>query len=246
VYMRPPRGELDDRVLRIIKSVGMIPVMWTTDTQDWRINLGYSYDQSLAELMTGFNIVSNRGVISLHHDIWAHALPMSKAVIPKIKSSNIRTVLTHQCINGPGPYSGSVSPPKPPAKDAGQTGSSANPNRCGTSWASANSQCGPACTSNLGCAGPSLTCYLSLDMKPCQNVVPPVQPPTKPPVQPKCDHDPKKAGKKQLKSNCIWPNYKKTCVANICKVFKKCCSDTNGGKAAAYDNTCVQTAKMLC
>jgi peptidoglycan/xylan/chitin deacetylase (PgdA/CDA1 family) len=69
VYMRPPRGELDDRVLRIIKSVGMIPVMWTTDTQDWRINLGYSYDQSLAELMTGFNIVSNRGVISLHHDI---------------------------------------------------------------------------------------------------------------------------------------------------------------------------------
>lgn len=33
--MRPPYGEINDRVRRVVRSMGMVPVLWDIDTRDW-------------------------------------------------------------------------------------------------------------------------------------------------------------------------------------------------------------------
>ncbi|KIY49943.1 glycoside hydrolase/deacetylase, partial [Fistulina hepatica ATCC 64428] len=78
--MRPPYGDIDDRVRAISLAMGMVPIIWTRtsegvsfDTNDWRIVSGEvtgeeSYDTfenilgNVTELDTGF--------IVLEHDLW--------------------------------------------------------------------------------------------------------------------------------------------------------------------------------
>ncbi|RCH86317.1 chitin deacetylase, partial [Rhizopus stolonifer] len=38
--MRPPRGDIDDRVRYIVQQMGYVPAMWSVDSQDWRITAG--------------------------------------------------------------------------------------------------------------------------------------------------------------------------------------------------------------
>lgn len=33
--MRPPYGAIDDRVRRIVRDLGLVPVLWTVDSRDW-------------------------------------------------------------------------------------------------------------------------------------------------------------------------------------------------------------------
>jgi hypothetical protein len=166
VYMRPPRGLYNDRVLRLINSVGMIPILWNIDPQDWRINQGwYTYSSSIAELEKEYKTVlsSGEGPLSLHHDYWPYINQMLPYMYPTIKNNGYDTVLVHDCIKGPAPYSATIAAPVKTTEDGEQRSA----NRCAKDWATANSKCGPSCTSSLKCTDPSLTCFLSLDLKPC-------------------------------------------------------------------------------
>lgn len=42
--MRPPYGDIDDRVRAIAQAMGMTPIIWTGDfdTNDWHVPSGYS------------------------------------------------------------------------------------------------------------------------------------------------------------------------------------------------------------
>ncbi|KAF6751298.1 carbohydrate esterase family 4 protein [Ephemerocybe angulata] len=78
--MRPPFGDIDDRVRAITLAMGMVPIMWSRtpaggvfDTNDWRIPAGYVKGPESFE--TFKNILSNAttmdtGFIVLEHDLY--------------------------------------------------------------------------------------------------------------------------------------------------------------------------------
>ncbi|CAE6458846.1 unnamed protein product [Rhizoctonia solani] len=84
--MRPPYGDIDDRVRAICKAMKLTPVMWTTegelqyDSNDWRVNDG---SQTGPQLLQTFNSLLDRasqlntGFVSLQHDLYAQTVNMA-------------------------------------------------------------------------------------------------------------------------------------------------------------------------
>ncbi|KAF8202228.1 chitin deacetylase [Pholiota molesta] len=78
--MRPPQGDIDDRVRAISLAMGMVPIIWTStpdggkfDSNDWRVAGGLitgvqAYDIFNTILANGSTI--NTGFISLQHDLF--------------------------------------------------------------------------------------------------------------------------------------------------------------------------------
>lgn len=86
--MRPPFGDIDDRVRAISLAMGMVPIMWTRtpsggvfDTNDWRVAAGQVTGvQSFQTFQTILNNASgiDTGFIVLQHDI--HEVTVDLAV----------------------------------------------------------------------------------------------------------------------------------------------------------------------
>ncbi|CAD6975293.1 unnamed protein product, partial [Tilletia controversa] len=111
--MRPPYGDIDDRVRAVCKLLNLTPVIWTTangdtyDTDDWNIPAGGVTSQ---EVYTKFsNIIAkapslSTGYIVLEHDLYQQTvdlatnvvLPQALAFSPK---QNLLPVV--QCLNKP-------------------------------------------------------------------------------------------------------------------------------------------------
>jgi peptidoglycan/xylan/chitin deacetylase (PgdA/CDA1 family) len=84
--MRPPYGDIDDRVRAICKAMNLTPVMWTTegelqyDSNDWHVNDG---SQTGPQLLTAFNQLLDRasslstGFVSLQHDLYAQTVNLA-------------------------------------------------------------------------------------------------------------------------------------------------------------------------
>ncbi|KAG9076423.1 chitin deacetylase [Ceratobasidium sp. UAMH 11750] len=84
--MRPPYGDIDDRVRAICKAMNLVPVLWTTegelqyDSNDWRVNDGSA---SGPKLLSDFNSLLDRasslntGFVSLQHDLYAQTVNMA-------------------------------------------------------------------------------------------------------------------------------------------------------------------------
>jgi len=78
--MRPPYGDIDDRVRAISLAMGMVPILWTSapqsgpfDTNDWRVAGGLvTGSQSVAtfEGILGNASTLNTGFIVLEHDLY--------------------------------------------------------------------------------------------------------------------------------------------------------------------------------
>ncbi|KAI8874872.1 carbohydrate esterase family 4 protein [Backusella circina FSU 941] len=70
--MRPPRGDIDDRVRYIVRQLGMVPAMWSVDSQDWRISTGGQTEELLIANVTEWANTAaqlTRGGNSLMHDL---------------------------------------------------------------------------------------------------------------------------------------------------------------------------------
>ncbi|KAF9054494.1 hypothetical protein BJ165DRAFT_722344 [Panaeolus papilionaceus] len=78
--MRPPRGDIDDRVRAISLAMGLVPILWTAtpdggkfDTFDWRVvNGDFAGDGSFKVFQEILNKAStfNTGIITLQHDLF--------------------------------------------------------------------------------------------------------------------------------------------------------------------------------
>ncbi|KIO33984.1 carbohydrate esterase family 4 protein [Tulasnella calospora MUT 4182] len=83
--MRPPYGDIDDRVRAIAQAMGMTPIIWTGDfdTDDWHVPSGFSpyaviqsFDQILATAST-----LNTGFIVLAHDLYQQTVDLAAGYI---------------------------------------------------------------------------------------------------------------------------------------------------------------------
>ncbi|KAI9260176.1 hypothetical protein BY458DRAFT_491828 [Sporodiniella umbellata] len=70
--MRPPRGDIDDRVRYIAHQLGYVPAMWSVDSQDWRITTGGQTEALLLSNVTQWAKEAptlKKGGNSLMHDL---------------------------------------------------------------------------------------------------------------------------------------------------------------------------------
>jgi peptidoglycan/xylan/chitin deacetylase (PgdA/CDA1 family) len=90
VTMRPPYGDIDDRVRAIALAMGMTPVIWTRagniafDTKDWRIaggtENGTSSYAAWQQILTNSQKIDT-GFISLQHDLYQQSVDMAVGYI---------------------------------------------------------------------------------------------------------------------------------------------------------------------
>ncbi|KAG2157813.1 carbohydrate esterase family 4 protein [Suillus bovinus] len=85
--MRPPYGDIDDRVRAISLAMGMVPVIWTStgtgatfDTNDWKVPGGVvTGSQSFAtfEAILSNATMLNTGFVVLEHDLYAQTVDLA-------------------------------------------------------------------------------------------------------------------------------------------------------------------------
>ncbi|CAE6340550.1 unnamed protein product [Rhizoctonia solani] len=87
--MRPPYGDIDDRVRAISKAMGLTPIIWTSagggdfDTNDWHVPGGLSADvvlSSFESILSRANSL-NTGFIVLSHDLYQQTVDLATGYI---------------------------------------------------------------------------------------------------------------------------------------------------------------------
>jgi len=83
--MRPPYGDIDDRVRAICKAMGLTPIIWTGDfdTNDWHVPSGLSSEvvlSSFESILTQANSLST-GFIVLSHDLYQQTVDLATGYI---------------------------------------------------------------------------------------------------------------------------------------------------------------------
>ncbi|UZJ55235.1 hypothetical protein CBS101457_004555 [Exobasidium rhododendri] len=112
--MRPPYGDIDDRVRAICAKMDLTPIIWTSvsqtenyDTEDWKIGAGVV---SAAEVVSNFDaIIANSsnldtGYIVLEHDLYAQSVELAvevvlPAALAKTPKQTLKPIV--ECLNLP-------------------------------------------------------------------------------------------------------------------------------------------------
>ncbi|KAG0275374.1 chitin deacetylase, partial [Linnemannia gamsii] len=106
-YMRPPYGDINNRVRYVLKKLGYIPVDWTGDafdTNDWQM-------PTMAESKT-------KGFYCLEHDLNDLTVGAAQKLIPLGTARNINIASVAQCEGDSQPYQLGGTAPMPSVSGA--------------------------------------------------------------------------------------------------------------------------------
>lgn len=118
-YMRPPYGDINDRVRFILKKMGYIPVDWTGDqfdTTDWKLptikdtDVVTHFGKSLDAYVAGNKTT---GFYCLEHDLNPLTVGVAQKLIPLGLSKGIRIASVPVCENDATPYQVGGTAPMP-------------------------------------------------------------------------------------------------------------------------------------
>ncbi|KAF9209620.1 chitin deacetylase [Haplosporangium sp. Z 27] len=113
-YMRPPYGDIDNRVRFVLKKLGYIVVDWTGDafdTNDWRIpvkqsNASYAeghFKESLLNYKSDKSLLK-KGFISLEHDLSLDTIGVAQKLIPFAVENGLIIQSVANCLRDATPY----------------------------------------------------------------------------------------------------------------------------------------------
>ncbi|KAF9974957.1 chitin deacetylase [Actinomortierella ambigua] len=135
-YMRPPFGDINNRVRFVLKKLGYIPVDWTGDefdTKDWDYgkqglaNIISHFTKSLDTYVAG---PKTQGFYCLEHDTNNDTLSVAKEILPLGQQRKVNIANVAQCESDPTGYQalpgagGNATTPTPqPSGKPGNTGS---------------------------------------------------------------------------------------------------------------------------
>ncbi|KAG5460762.1 MAG: hypothetical protein BJ554DRAFT_7148 [Olpidium bornovanus] len=103
-YYRPPHGSIDDRVRKVVKLLGYVPLMWDMSTRDTRILNSTvageaTFEQVWAEFQTQLNATrSNEGTIFLQHDTFEHTVEYLSRIIPAVRQRQLQFATVAECV----------------------------------------------------------------------------------------------------------------------------------------------------
>ncbi|KAG0263620.1 chitin deacetylase [Mortierella polycephala] len=150
-YMRPPYGDINNRVRFVLKKMGYIPVDWTGDafdTNDWKMP-GVTEDQAVTRFTKSLDdyVASDKakGFYCLEHDLNAGTVALAQKLIPLGLTRKINIASVAQCEKDAEPYqAGSTAPMPtvsgvpPPSKTSGPGGNSTDSPTSGAITAAPN------------------------------------------------------------------------------------------------------------
>ncbi|KAK3820074.1 MAG: family 4 carbohydrate esterase [Benniella sp.] len=137
-YMRPPYGDINNRVRFVLKKLGYIPVDWTGDefdTNDWQMpTMAESKVLSIFTKSLDTYAASNRstGFYCLEHDLNSMTVGVAQKLIPLGLARNITIASVPVCESDAQPYQVGGTAPMP-TLPASVTGSVAVPTKTGSS-----------------------------------------------------------------------------------------------------------------
>ncbi|KAL1922533.1 uncharacterized protein VTP21DRAFT_10072 [Calcarisporiella thermophila] len=113
-YIRPPYGDIDDRVRAIMKQLGYKIVLWELDTNDWMVGEDKSFNPEWIDgNFTEWTAKADQypyGPICLEHDLYQGTVDAAIRNLPKLKKAyNVVPVAT--CMNDAHPYQENVPYP---------------------------------------------------------------------------------------------------------------------------------------
>ncbi|KAF9111418.1 chitin deacetylase [Mortierella sp. AM989] len=120
-YMRPPYGDINNRVRFVLKKLGYIPVDWTGDafdTNDWQLpEKKMTESQVLATFTKSLDAyaASNKsaGFYCLEHDLDSITVGIAQKLIPLGLARNITIASVPVCENDAQPYQSGGTAPMP-------------------------------------------------------------------------------------------------------------------------------------
>jgi len=110
IYMRPPYGDIDNRVRAISLAMGMRPIIWTRnpqdgaqfDTNDWKVPGGtVTGPESFAQFQSILTNATqlNTGFIVLQHDLFEQEVDLSTGYsIPAALQAQFKLMQVNKCI----------------------------------------------------------------------------------------------------------------------------------------------------
>ncbi|KAF9924138.1 chitin deacetylase [Linnemannia zychae] len=110
-YMRPPYGDIDNRVRFVLKKLGYAIVDWggdTFDSNDWKTpevsksSVVSHLEKSIATYAHSPNNTS--GFISLEHDLTDETVAVAKSLIAYGKQHNLQIMSVAECLHDASPY----------------------------------------------------------------------------------------------------------------------------------------------
>ncbi|KAF9907781.1 chitin deacetylase [Lobosporangium transversale] len=134
-YMRPPYGDIDNRVRAIVKKLGYIVVDWTSDDYDSRdvaLNANPSgLDAALRRmtnnLMTYGANPGAKGIITLEHDLYPVTIKFAQAIVPVGAQAKLKVTSVADCLGDANPYQNSVNLPTNTTKTHGSPSGTGKP-----------------------------------------------------------------------------------------------------------------------
>jgi peptidoglycan/xylan/chitin deacetylase (PgdA/CDA1 family) len=108
-YLRPPFGDIDNRVRAVAKEVfGLETVIWNQDAEDWSINTkGGITQETYAKSMTGWLTgPKSPGLMVLEHESSAATVQAFISNYPQIKANGWKSGSVVQIISDKGAYQG--------------------------------------------------------------------------------------------------------------------------------------------
>jgi peptidoglycan/xylan/chitin deacetylase (PgdA/CDA1 family) len=103
-FMRPPRGDMDDRIRGIVEQLGYKMIMWDRDTFDWKSAGDPTYKAEWIEgNFTEWVKADSKGHISLEHDLYKMGAENAPASINIVENAGCNFKTVSEC-TGLRPY----------------------------------------------------------------------------------------------------------------------------------------------
>ncbi|KAG5456696.1 MAG: hypothetical protein BJ554DRAFT_3487 [Olpidium bornovanus] len=103
-FMRPPYGNMDQRVKFILDKMGYVPVHWNQDTNDWKYTADAVAEASRSVIRSvqehiNENFAARLGTISLQHDVAKIPASLAGPVLDQIGHAGWKVVPVTKCLN---------------------------------------------------------------------------------------------------------------------------------------------------
>jgi peptidoglycan/xylan/chitin deacetylase (PgdA/CDA1 family) len=100
-YMRPPYGDVDEKVHKVMRELGYRIIIWDIDTNDWRTP--ESAEESIAAVREAIQRLGagSRGIVLAHDTIKATAQDFLKPAVEIIRAAGYKLVRLDECMGDP-------------------------------------------------------------------------------------------------------------------------------------------------
>ncbi|RKP14209.1 hypothetical protein BJ684DRAFT_19363 [Piptocephalis cylindrospora] len=104
-YVRPPYGDIDNRVRGVLEALGYRAVIWNQDTNDWYLNYGNPTGYNPAWVSGNITQwISNapsakEGIIALEHDLSGEGVRLAIGAIDQMLKAGLQPQSVSQCLS---------------------------------------------------------------------------------------------------------------------------------------------------